>query len=90
MQARPNVILELGMALATYADRTIVLYAGNHRPMADLEGLNYIELTNDRECLKKIISRLETAGCQLGDEAAVPGVRHRFRNLASYQRKPPD
>jgi predicted nucleotide-binding protein len=89
MQARPNVILELGMALATYADRTIVLYAGNHRPMADLEGLNYIELTNDRECLKKIISRLETAGCQLGAAASVPGVRHRFRNLASYQRKPP-
>ena len=89
MQARPNVILELGMALATYADRTIVLYAGSHRPMADLEGLNYIDLTGDKECLEKIIERLGTAGCHLDDEVPIKRVRYRFRDLASYQRKPP-
>lgn len=89
MQARPNVILELGMALATYADRTIVLYAGRHRPMADLNGLNYVTLNGSGECLDKVVSRLRTAGCQLSD--AVPGrrTRARFRDLASYHRKPP-
>jgi predicted nucleotide-binding protein len=86
MQARPNVILELGMALATYAERTIVLMAGRHRPMADLGGLNHIRLTDDDECLDKIRRRLETAHCQ------VSGVdwqaRAWFRDLAAYKRKP--
>ena len=89
MQARPNVILELGMALATYADRTIVLYAGRHRPMADLNGLNYVTLNGSGECLDKVISRLKTAGCQMSDAVPSRHTRARFRNLASYQRKPP-
>ncbi len=89
MQARPNVILELGMALATYADRTIVLYAGRHRPMADLNGLNYIALNGNGECLDKVISRLKTAGCQMSDAVPSRHTRARFRDLASYRRKPP-
>jgi hypothetical protein len=89
MQARPNVILELGMALATYADRTIVLYAGRHRPMADLSGLNYVTLDGGGPCLDKLISRLKTAGCQLGDAVPDRRARARFRGLAAYRRKPP-
>lgn len=90
MQARPNVILELGMALATYADRTIVLYAGRHRPMADLNGLNYVTLNGNGECLDKVTSRLKTAGCQLSDAPPGRHARARFRDLASYRRKPPE
>jgi predicted nucleotide-binding protein len=86
MQARPNVILELGMALATYADRTIVLYAGRHRPMADLSGLNYIQLSGG-ESLKKLVSRLIVAGCQVDEESVSRQARARFRRLAAYQRK---
>lgn len=89
MQARPNVILELGMALATYADRTIVLSAGKHRPMADLNGLNYVTLNGSGECLDKVTSRLKTAGCQLGDAPAQRNARARFRDLAAYRRRPP-
>lgn len=89
MQARPNVILELGMALATYADRTIVLYAGKHRPMADLNGLNYVTLNGSGECLDKVISRLQTAGCQMSDAIPSRRTRARFRDLGSYQRRPP-
>jgi predicted nucleotide-binding protein len=89
MQARPNVILELGMALATYADRTIVLYAGKLRPMADLTGLNYVLLNGSGECLDKVIARLETAGCQLSGTVPSRYTRARFRNLAAYRRKPP-
>jgi predicted nucleotide-binding protein len=89
MQARPNVILELGMVLATYADRTIVLYAGRHRPMGDLNGLNYVQLTGGAKCLDKVVSRLKTAGCQVDEAALSRPVRARFRNLAAYQRRPP-
>ena len=90
MQARPNVILELGMALATYADRTIVLYAGRHRPMADLNGLNYVTLNGSGECLDKVTSRLKTAGCRLSEAPPGRHARARFRDLASYRRKPPE
>ena len=89
MQARANVILELGMALATYADRTIVLYAGKHRPMADLSGLNYIQLTEEEECLEKIIRRLQTAHCAVSDGAPDWRARAWFGDLAAYDRKPP-
>jgi predicted nucleotide-binding protein len=88
MQARPNVIMELGMALATYADRTIVLFAGRHRPMADLGGLNYIRLHPGEECLEKIIRRLQTARCEVREDAPDWRARAWFSDLAAYTRQP--
>jgi predicted nucleotide-binding protein len=88
MQARPNVILELGMALATYADRTVVLVAGKHRPMADLSGLNYIRLTDSDECRDKIRRRLQTAGCRVDEKGAAWRARAWFADLAAYTRRP--
>jgi predicted nucleotide-binding protein len=88
MQARPNVILELGMTLATYAERTIVLVAGKHRPMADLSGLNYIRLTDGDECLDKITRRLKTAGCQVSAGGTDWQARAWFSDLAAYNRRP--
>jgi predicted nucleotide-binding protein len=89
LQARPNVLLELGMALATYAERTIVLYVGEHRPIADLAGLNYVQLTGDGECLDKLADRLRTAGCHLDEKPPGRRARARFRDLAAYRRNPP-
>jgi len=89
MQPRANVILELGMALATYANRTIVLTAGKHRPMADLGGLNYIQLTDSHACLEKIIRRLQTARCVISDDAPDGHARDWFSQLAAYTRRPP-
>lgn len=88
MQARPNVIMELGMALATYADRTIVLFVGSHRPMADLGGLNYIRLRSGEECMEKIIRRLQTARCQVREDAVDWRARAWFGDLAAYTRQP--
>ena len=88
MQARPNVILELGMALATYAERTVVLIAGKHRPMADLGGLNYVRLTAGDRCLDKIRLRLKTAGCQVSPDGTDWQARAWFNDLAAYNRKP--
>jgi predicted nucleotide-binding protein len=90
MQARPNVLVELGMALATYPDRTIILMAGSHRPIADLGGLNYIELDDSSECRQKIALRLKLAGCKVNDRGGDwlrPGL---FAGLRAYRRKPPD
>jgi predicted nucleotide-binding protein len=88
LQARPNVILELGMALATYADRTIVLFAGRHRPMADLGGLNYIRLYSSEECMEKIIRRLQTARCEVREDAPDWRARAWFSGLTAYTRQP--
>jgi len=87
MQARPNVILELGMALATYADRTIVLYAGKHRPMADLGGLNFIRLTDEPGCLDKIRGRLKIAGCDVSAAGVSCEARAWFSDLGAYDRR---
>ncbi|HEX4094109.1 MAG TPA: CATRA conflict system CASPASE/TPR repeat-associated protein [Trebonia sp.] len=88
MQARPNVILELGMVLATYAERTVVLVAGKHRPMADLSGLNFIRLTDKDECLDKIRLRLQTARCAVSPVDANGAARAWFSDLVAYDRRP--
>ncbi|RSN57623.1 TIR domain-containing protein, partial [Actinomadura sp. WAC 06369] len=62
-QARPNVLVELGMALALCPDRTILLRAGAQRPIADLAGRNFIRLSDGPECRSKIRGRLARAGC---------------------------
>jgi len=64
-QPRPNVLLELGMALMRYQNRTIVVTIGRMRPMADLAGLNYIRFDGSATGTEKLISRLRTAGCQV-------------------------
>ncbi|GAA1275749.1 hypothetical protein GCM10009677_31540 [Sphaerisporangium rubeum] len=88
MQARPNVLLELGMALAIYRDRTIIVTAGDHRPITDLGGMNYIRLTDSAQCHNKIATRLQIAGCQIKNNGH-DWLRPRFQALASYRREPP-
>ena len=67
MQARPNVLLELGMALITHPDRTLVLMVGDHRPVTDLGGLNFIRIDGTADCRRKIATRLRLAGCLVDD-----------------------
>jgi predicted nucleotide-binding protein len=67
LQARPNVLLELGMALITHPDRTLVLVVGKHRPVTDLGGLNFIRVNGTIDCRRKIASRLKLAGCPVDD-----------------------
>ncbi len=44
MQARPNVLLELGMALAVKPDQTLLVYLGEQRPVTDLGDVNYVQI----------------------------------------------
>ncbi|WFE60843.1 CATRA conflict system CASPASE/TPR repeat-associated protein [Micromonospora sp. WMMD712] len=86
LQARPNVLLELGMALATYPDRTLVIQVGETRPVADLGGLNFIRLTDSPDCQRKIASRLRQAGCAVDDTGSDWLAPGRFAGLEAYHR----
>ncbi|GGV00575.1 hypothetical protein GCM10010182_17330 [Actinomadura cremea] len=86
-QARPNVLVELGMALALCPERTILLQAGSQRPIADLGGRNFIRLSDGADCRAKIRSRLHAAGCPLdsgGEDWLTAGT------LTSLTTHPPD
>ncbi|MBN1172040.1 MAG: nucleotide-binding protein [Micromonosporaceae bacterium] len=89
MQPRPNVLLELGMALALQPERTIILEAGDIRHMADLGGLNVIRLNETDATIGKIVQRLKTAGCDVNDVGGDWRRAMRFKDLAAYGRTPP-
>ena len=88
MQARPNVLLELGMALALKPKGTLVLVIGEQRPVTDLGGMSYVRLTTDPDCRSRIADRLKVAGClvnQIGTDWLKTGD---FAGLAAQYRKP--
>jgi predicted nucleotide-binding protein len=62
-QARPNVILEAGMAIGLYEERTVLIQCGEVRSMSDLLGRHVLRMGNSAESRKDLAQRLETAGC---------------------------
>jgi predicted nucleotide-binding protein len=64
LQARPNVLFEAGMALATYPDRTILVVLGPQDLPTDLSGRHCVRVREAAD-LKEIAQRLETAGCPI-------------------------
>ncbi len=67
-QARPNVIFEAGMAFAMDRERTLLLRFGDLRPWTDLDGINYITVEDDAKFRYTVRSRLEIAGCNVGQD----------------------
>ncbi len=88
LQARPNVLLELGMALVTHPDRTLVLMVGDHRPVTDLGGLNFIRIDGTADCRKKVAGRLKLAGCRVADGGQDWLHAGDFAGLAALRRSP--
>ncbi|RKS74317.1 putative nucleotide-binding protein [Actinomadura pelletieri DSM 43383] len=88
MQARPNVLLELGMALAVHPDRTLILLAGDQRPVTDVGGRNYVRITRGSGFREKIVNRLRLAGCPVA--VSDPGWRSAgdFSSLEALRRAP--
>lgn len=87
-QARPNVLFELGLAFMAYPERTVIVEVGKTRQIADLAGLNVIKFDGSAIAVKKILDRLDLAGCPVetsGTSWLDPG---RFANLATYRRGP--
>lgn len=65
-QARANVLLEAGMALAIDQRRTILVTLGRSTLPSDLSGRAFIRLTNGPEARTRLRNALETVGCRLG------------------------
>jgi len=75
-QARPNVIFEAGMALASHADRTVLAQFGNIRPFSDVSGLHAVRMDNSAAKRKDLAQRLEDAHCPIdltGDQWLTAG-----------------
>lgn len=88
LQPRPNVLVELGMALMSCQDRTIIVEIGDLRPVADLGGLNVIRFDGSEVALGKLVQRLRSAGCPVDDSGADWRSRRRFAGLEAFGRKP--
>jgi predicted nucleotide-binding protein len=87
LQARPNVLIELGMALAAKPAATLVLIVGEQRHATDLGGMSYVNLS-DPDCRSRIANRLKVAGC-LVDEVGTDWLKTGdFAGLAAQHRMP--
>jgi predicted nucleotide-binding protein len=65
LQARPNVLIEAGMALVTHPTRTVLVTLGPQDLPSDLAGRHYIQLKNTAGPLNDLANRLEAAGCEI-------------------------
>jgi predicted nucleotide-binding protein len=87
-QARPNVLFELGMALMAYPDKTVIVEIGDMRPLSDLAGLNVIRFDGSATAIRKVLGRLELAGCAVDYTAQDWLDPGRFAGLPAYRRGP--
>jgi predicted nucleotide-binding protein len=91
LQPRPNVLLELGLVLGVYPQRTLIIQFGDLRPVADLAGLNTIRFhqsTGHIDALRKVAGRLQAAGLPVDDTGSDWLDPTPFQNLKSYRRRP--
>lgn len=88
LQARPNVLLELGMALAAHPNGTLMLMFGAHRAVTDLGGINFIRVSDSPDCRRKIAGRLQQAGCLVDDSGQDWLTAGNFATLDALRRQP--
>jgi predicted nucleotide-binding protein len=87
-QARPNVLFELGLAVMAYPGRTVIVEVGNMRPLSDLAGLNVIRFDGSVQAIRKVLSRLEVAGCAVDYSGTDWLDASRFTGLRAFERGP--
>jgi predicted nucleotide-binding protein len=90
LQPRPNVLIELGLVLGVYPERTLILEFGELRPIADLAGRNSVRFhqsTGLVDALRKIAGRLEEVGLPVDDSGSDWLDTTPFKNLKAYRRK---
>jgi predicted nucleotide-binding protein len=64
LQARPNVLIEAGMAFTTHPERTVLVVLGSQELPSDLAGRNYVRLSHASTApLNDLANRLKRAGC---------------------------
>jgi len=65
LQARPNVLIEAGMALVTHPDRTVLVALGPQELPSDLAGRHHVRLDGTSGPLNDMANRLKHAGCKI-------------------------
>ncbi|MDX3387447.1 nucleotide-binding protein [Streptomyces niveiscabiei] len=85
-QPRQNVLIELGMVLMAYPERTVIVEVGRLRQPADTAGRNVIRFDGSEESLRKIVARLKVAECRLDDARPDWLDTSPFANLSAYRR----
>jgi len=90
LQARPNVLVEAGMALITHPARTMLVLLGPQELPSDLVGRHYIRLSpTDPGPLHDLASRLQQAGCDT-DTTGIDWLKpSRFPNRDHIPQAPP-
>src|ERR1051326_4465091 len=83
-QPRPNVLIELGMVLAAYPERTIIVEIGRLRRIADLGGRNVIRFDGSTASIGKLVERLKSAGCAVDTQGSEWRKTGRFEGLGAY------
>ena len=86
-QARPNVFIELGLALMAYPSRTVIVEIGHLRRPSDIGGLNVIRFDGSTGSLRKIANRLRFAGCAVDDSGSDWLDPARFAGLDAFKRR---
>jgi len=61
-QPRPNVLIELGIALAERRAATIVVQYPNVRKISDVQSINFVSVQGKISDIKNFLVRLETVG----------------------------
>ncbi len=64
-EARPNVFIEAGMAMALRPRQTVLVHSGQSYVGSDFDGLNLIDLAGGPQEWLKLKARLQDAGCML-------------------------
>ncbi|MET8980917.1 nucleotide-binding protein [Streptomyces sp. NPDC004539] len=85
-QPRQNVLIELGMVLMAYPERTVIVEVGRLRQAADTAGRNVIRFDGSEDSLRKIVARLKVAECRLDDSRSDWLDTSYFENLSAYRR----
>jgi predicted nucleotide-binding protein len=62
-QPRPNVLVEIGMAVAMNPERTILLRIGSVRPVSDIAGINFLSFDGSAPARNALADRFRVAGC---------------------------
>jgi hypothetical protein len=75
------------MALAAHPNGTLVLMFGDHRPVTDLGGINFIRVSDTPGCRRKIAGRLQQAGCLVDESGQDWLSAGNFASLGALRRR---
>lgn len=64
VRPRPNVLIEVGMALGMDADRTVIVSTGRLGQISDLDGIHIVHLDGLKDSRVALMNRLKQAGCE--------------------------